>query len=279
MIVQDARKPINVTGEFDQWNDITVTYTDPTGDTVDRDAIGFGRTSYTNTSGRNDIKAAKVTSDSKNLYFYVQTVNDISMFDTESSWMQIYLNVDRRDAESGETGWYGYDFIVNYQAKNEFTTTLAGYSGTDGQYGFTPVGDIAYRVKDNEMMIAVPLSLLGIEGYKEINVEFKIADSDTVYDEMEDFYCDGDAAPLGRLNFVYQNYIPGVSQNTPPETETEVGTDTSTETTIETSHEEPTEAHTDIKPKGGCKSALSGGAIVLILLCGIVVVPLRKSKE
>ena len=29
----------------------------------------------------------------------------------------------------------------------------------------------------------------------------------------------------------------------------------------------------------GCKSALSGGALVLILLCGIVVVPLRKSKE
>ena len=117
---------------------------------------------------------------------------------------------------------------------------------------------------------------------------------------MEDFYCDGDAAPLGRLNFVYQNYIPSASQNMPPETETEVdtdtSTDTSTETTIETSHEEPTEAHTDItdptdtsgaatsnsntdEPKGGCKSALSGGAIVLILLCGIVVVPLRKSKE
>ena len=308
VIVQDSRKPINVTGEFDQWNDITVTYTDPTGDTADRDAIGFGRTPYTNTSGRNDIKAAKVTSDSKNLYFYVQTVNDISMYDAESSWMQFYVNVDRRDAESGETGWYGYDFIINHKAKDAFTTTVAKYNGEGGVFSFETVGEVSYRVKDNEMMIAVPLSMLGIEEYREINVEFKIADSDTVYDEMEDFYCDGDAAPLGRLNFVYQNYIPGASQNTPTEEpteepteaptepETEVDTDTRTETTIETSHEEPTKAHTDITdstdtsgaatsnsntddPNGGCKSALSGGAIVLILLCGIVVVPLRKSKE
>ena len=109
---------------------------------------------------------------------------------------------------------------------------------------------------------------------------------------MEDFYCDGDAAPLGRLNYVYQNYIPGVSLITYPETETEADT----EPTVEATEEIPTETHTDItdptdtsgaatsnsntdEPKGGCKSALSGGAIVLILLCGIVVVPLRKSKE
>ena len=186
------------------------------------------------------------------------------MFDTNSSRMQIYLNVDRET-----TGRYGYDFILNHKAKDAFTTTVARYSGTDGAYGFETAGEVSYRVKGNEMMIAVPLEMLGIEGYKEINVEFKLADSDTVYDEMEDFYCDGDVAPLGRMNYIYQNYIPGVSLITYPETETEADT----EPTVETTEEIPTETHTVITDPtdtsgaatsnsdtedsdGGCRSAL-----------------------
>ena len=288
IVVQDSRKPINVTGEFDQWNDVTVTYVDATGDTMDRDAIGFGRTPYTNTSGRNDIEIAKVTSDSKNLYFYVKTVDDITMFDTKSSWMQLYLNVDGRDAENGETGWYGYDFVVNYQAKDTFTTTVAKYNGTDGKYGFESVGEVSYRVKNNEMMIEVPLSLLGIEYYKAINIEFKWADSETVYDEMEDFYCDGDIAPLGRLNYIYQNYIPGVNdpepETTAPET-TEAPTEPVTEPTTETTAQAPateapsesvTESVTDDE-KDGCGAIVGTAALLaMIALAGTALVCRKK---
>ena len=275
IVVQDSRKPINVTGEFDQWDDVTVTYRDAEGDTMDRDAMGFGHTSYTNTSGRNDIVSAKVTSDTKNLYFYIQTKHDVTMFDTNSSWMQIYLNVDRRDGDNGESGWYGYDYIVNYKAKDAFTTTLAKYNGADGAYGFTSVGEISYRAKDNEIMIAVPLSMLGIEGYKEISVEFKIADSDTVYDEMEDFYCDGDVAPLGRLNYVYQNYIPGVSQITYPNTEQGTQPETSPDVDHNTT---PNSETTDSNTSGGCASVMSMAAVVT-LICGIGCVVLCKKDD
>ena len=286
VIVQDSRKPINVTGGFDQWADVTVTYTDAKGDVADRNATGFGKTPYKNTSGRNDIVSAKVTSDTKNLYFYVSTVYDISMFDTDSSWMQLYLNVDGRDAEAGETGWYGYDFIINHKAKNEFTTTVAKYNGTDGKFSFETAGEVSYRVKDNEMMIAVPLSLLGIEGYKEIDIEFKWADSETAYDEMEDFYCDGDVAPLGRLNYVYQNYIPGVSQITYPEPETEAPTEAPTDapdTEVPTdapATEAPTapESETDA-PKQGCGGVVAAPALALIVsLLGAALVA-RKRDE
>ncbi len=282
IVVQDSRKPINVTGEFDQWNDVTVTYQDATGDTVDRDAIGFGRTPYTNTTGRNDIDIAKVTSDTKNLYFYVKTVHDITMFDTASSWMQLYLNVDGRDGEGGESGWYGYDFVINYKAKDTFTTTVAKYNGKDGAYGFESVGEVSYRVKDNEMMIAVPLSMLGIEDYRAIDVEFKWADSDTVYDEMEDFYCDGDVAPLGRLNFIYQNYIPGVTvlepETTAPETQvpTEPATDEpATEAPVETTA--GTEDETDLTLPTGCASSVSFAVVALVALMGTAL--LRKREE
>ena len=267
VVVQDSRKPINVTGGFDQWEDVTVTYKDTEGDIQGRNAIGFGHTNYVNTSGRNDIITAKVTSDTKNLYVYVQTAYNITMFDTDSSWMQIYMNTDRET-----TGWYGYDFILNHKAKDEFTTTVAKYNGTDGAYGFESCGEVSYRVKNKEMMIAVPLEMLGIEGYKEINVEFKLADSDTVYDEMEDFYIDGDVAPLGRMNYIYQNYIPGVSEITYPETETQKPE------APEESTEAPAESETEEGSKKGCGSVLNVGISVVILPMAVALLT-RKRKE
>ena len=58
------------------------------------------------------------------------------------------------------------------------------------------------------MMISVPLEALGITDYSKIYVEFKWVDSKVPVDTMERFYTSGDAAPLGRLNWIYQNYIP-----------------------------------------------------------------------
>ena len=290
-VVQDARKAINVTGGFDQWDGVTVTYNDPIGDTVDRNATGFGRVKYTNETGRNDIVSAKVVTDSKNIHFYVDTVRDITMFDTKSSWMQLYVDVD----SSTETGWYGYDYIVNYKAKDTFTTTVAKYNGKDGAYGFESVGEVSYRVKGNQMMITVPMELLGIEGYKELCFQFKWADSTTTYDEMEDFYIDGDCAPLGRLNYIYQNYIPGVSEitypqteettveteaPTEPETQAPVVTDPATEAPTEPETEATTEAPTEpAKASKGCGSVISLSALALLGIMGMSVSILRKRED
>ena len=223
VIVQDARHKISIRGSFDQWDDVVITYTDPSGDTADRNATGFGRTKYTNTSGRNDIVAAKVTSDTENVYFYVKTASAITAADKNSSWMKLYLNTDGK-----ATGWHGFDYIVNYAPKNGNTTTVAKYSGRADAYSFKEVGEVSYRVEGNEMMVAVPQSMIGCDGYLELCMQFKWADSETSIDEMEDFYCDGDAAPLGRMNFVYQNYIPGVTEVKYP-WETEAPTDAPTD--------------------------------------------------
>ncbi len=283
IVVQDSRKPINVTGDFDQWDDVIVTYQDPTGDTVDRNATGFGRQKYTNTSGRNDIVNAKVTSDTKNVYFYVDTADDITMFDTASSWMQLYVNADA----DASTGWYGYDYIINYKAKDMSTTTVAKYNGTNGEFSFETIGEVSYRVKNNQMMIAVPQSLLGIENYYEIELEFKWADSETLYDEMEDFYCDGDIAPLGRLNYVYQNYIEG--QSVSPEVETESESESETESLTESVAESATESdpaagsetvtETETEKSDSCNSVLTSSmAVAVVAMLGAAVL-CRKKKD
>lgn len=206
VIVQDARRKIDVAGDFAQWEDVIIAYTDPSGDCENRRSLGFGRTMYTDSTGRNDIVQAKVTSDTQNLYFYVKTAGEIQPDDGNSSWMQLFVNTDRNVA----TGWYGYDYIINYRAKDTSTTTVAKCNTTDGSYGFAVAGEVSYRLNGNKMMIAVPLTLLGIEDNQKVYIEFKWADAGEGihFTQMEDFYLYGDVAPLGRLNWIYQNYIP-----------------------------------------------------------------------
>ena len=275
-VLQDMRKPINVTGSFDQWEDIPVTYSDPAGDAAYRQANGFGGNRYTNYTGRNDILEAKMTADTQSLYVYVKTAAPITKYDSDSSWMQLYLNTDRKTS-----GWYGYDFIVNYKATGDFTTTVAQYSGTEGAYGFTECGTVSYRVSGCEMMIAIPLSMLGIEGYLELDLEFKWADGNTVYDEMEDFYCDGDAAPLGRLNYVFQNYIPTVSQITYPDSnETEETTEAPTASPEAPTENAATEAPTqDVAdpPKSSCRSSVA--VAVSLITAAAAAVALKKKEK
>lgn len=214
VIVQDARNQINVTGAFNQWDNVLITYKDAQKDCADRNASCFGNSKYTDTSGRNDIANAKVTSDSKNVYFYVDTVSDITMYDTSSSWMQLFVNSDNDDSN----GWYGYDYIINYSAIDQYTTTVAKITmNSNKKYSAKIVGKVNYQVSGNKMMIAVPMEMLDIKGYLEVYLEYKWADADIILDTMEEFYTNGDAAPLGRLNWIYQNYIPGVSEVTYPD--------------------------------------------------------------
>lgn len=199
-IVQDMRKTINVTSTFGQWSSVPVTYSDPKGDNADRNNQGFGGLTYTDTTGRNDIVEAKVTADNTNLYFYVKTASNITYYDNNSSWMELYINTDGE-----QTGWYGYDYLITDNVTSQHTANAIRFTGSTRNETET-AGEVRMQVSGKEMMVEVPLSLLGIKNYKAINLQFKWADSESVIDEMEDFYCEGDAAPLGRLNWVYQNY-------------------------------------------------------------------------
>ena len=185
------------------------------------------------------------------------------------------------------TGWYGYDYIINYKAKDAFTTTVAKYNGTDGAYGFESVGEVSYRAKGNQLMIQIPLEMLGYSDYEQIYFEFKWADSTSKINTMEQFYTDGDCAPLGRLNYIYQNYIPGVSEITYPEkpedttADTTVDTETAdtsadTEATVDSSADVVTDADTsvagdseaDTTDNKGCASAM--GTMTVMTLMSVI---------
>ena len=200
-VVQDGITTINVTGDFNQWDQVQVTYRDPSGDTMARNCEGFGDNVYTNSTGRNDIVSTKVTSDDNYMYFCIETAKPIQKYNKASTWLNIYLDTD----DNASTGWYGYDYIVNYGQVNDYTTQIAKANSNGKTYSFSVSSTATMKVNLRKMMVAVPLSALGITDPDAIIVNFKVADSTSTIKTMEAFYTDGDVAPLGRLNYVYQN--------------------------------------------------------------------------
>ena len=94
---------------------------------------------------------------------------------------------------------------------------------------------------------------------------------------MEQFYTEGDVAPLGRLNYVFNTVMPG---SVPPE-EVETETPTEGDVTEGTAPEESTEGEDVTEtPKKGCGSSLlTSAAAVLAASAAAVAVSGKKENE
>lgn len=168
------------------WNNITPIYTDYIGDILHRNhpaAVADPTIIYKNETGRNDLHILKIASSSKDLMFYVQTVNNIGP-QLGDNWMTLWLNTD----QSYDTGWYGYDFRI-----------IQGNTLQQYQHGkWYTTGTVNYQVQGNEMVIRIPYTKLKLPS-KNTVVEFKWSDNMQEADPL-DWYLNGDAAPGGRLN-------------------------------------------------------------------------------
>lgn len=187
------RKTIGIDGDFSDWEDVRPEFTDYRGDTQHRDAAGWGeRLHYVNTQGRNDIVSGKVSRDDTHLYFYVKTGKPLSD-PSGPSWMSLFLDADRER----DTGWEGYDFRLDRRQGK----TVLEKSSKEG--GWEEIAEVACRIKDCEMEIAVPRASLKLPEGKVLDLEFKWVDNLNRPDDIMDFYTCGDAAPGGRFNYRY----------------------------------------------------------------------------
>ncbi|GBF72939.1 hypothetical protein PA598K_01218 [Paenibacillus sp. 598K] len=185
---------IDLAGGFSQWKAVTTAYQDFKGDTEDRYHAGTDNVIYENRTGRNDIDVAKVARDDDNLYFYVRTVEALTP-STDANWMTLYLNVDG----DGANGWEGYDYALGVSASGASMTLK---KSTGGWQWDTVSDSLAYRAVGNQLMTGIPLALLDGTG-AEVALEFKWVDNWVNEDNVMDFYQYGDAAPDGRMNYVY----------------------------------------------------------------------------
>ncbi len=180
------------------WSAVTPVYRNPKGTTIHRDWDGFGDCHYVNTSGRNDIVEARVSRDDENIYFRVKCADTITPREGDG-WMTLFIDADRSKA----TGWEGYDLAINRKAGKKNQATVERYVPTAeaGSFTWETVGTAAYRISGDTLTIAVPRALVGMEG--RLNFEFKWSDNMQEPTVM-DFYANGDAAPIGRFNYLFK---------------------------------------------------------------------------
>ncbi len=167
-------------------------------DTLHRDhpgSVTSKRYYYTDNSGRNDFEEVRVATDSKNVYFYVKTVENITS-PKGTNWMNLLLNTDA----DYNTGWHGYDFVVN-RNPNGNKTSIEKY-GSNGEYKFTSAGEATITYSGKEMIISVPRDTVKITG-KNFTVDFKFADNIPEKDDIMLFIDKGDVAPNNRFNYRY----------------------------------------------------------------------------
>ena len=184
---------IRIDGNFDDWKSVTTTYYDTKGDVTHRDAVAYGGLHYINTSGRNDFIASKVAVDNDNVYFYVETASDITKY-TDPNWMLLFIDADN----NSETGWYGYDFIINKNVTDDKTTTVMTYNTQKKQWDLAGKAD--YVVKGNRMELAIPLKLLGLNSESFV-FDFKWSDNPADLVDPISLCTDGDTAPNRRFNY------------------------------------------------------------------------------
>lgn len=184
---------IKIDGKFSKWKDVKPEFSDHLAGNYPRNHRGYGSTWYENYTLRNDIVRSKVARDANNLYFYVETAEDISAPDEK--WMMLLINIDRNQ----KTGWEGYDFVVNRQAPNDNKGII---EKCVGRWKWNEIGHVDFIVRENYMELKIPKTLLVHE--KVVNsIEFKWSDNMQDDGNIMDFYINGDAAPSGRFNYIY----------------------------------------------------------------------------
>jgi hypothetical protein len=182
-------------GQWKKWADVQPFYASYKGNTRHRDAKACSQYHYVNTTGRNDIVGAKVARDDKFVCFYVETADKLTP-STDAAWMRLFIDADRNK----QTGWQGYDFIVNY--RNPMGGKAFVQKSHQNKWIWHNCGEASMSVNGNKMMLRIPRKVLGMEGSK-LDFEFKWSDNMQDEGNLMDFYVNGDVAPGGRFNYVF----------------------------------------------------------------------------
>lgn len=194
---------------FERFLKSKVVYRDFPSGAAPRECEGYSAV-YRDNSGRNEIVECRAVHDEENLYFYARTTSDIEPCDYHSAWMTLYLNVSLKGEGYGgcDTRWYGYNYVANAYPFSDSFTSLS--QCTEAVRALEPdtfkiFSQIKYKLEGRELMMEIPKALVGLDAGSDFRILFKWADCREPITRMEDFYTKGDCAPIGRLNYLFEN--------------------------------------------------------------------------
>ncbi len=197
-------RTVSINENFNDWDDVVLTYKDDINDTAKRDYKGYGSYHYTNLTGRNDIISTKVAYDNDNIYFYAETKNNITHY-SDPDWMNLFIGITNPDGSLKKDlpNWEGYQYVLNRENVGDGVTRL---ERCKGGWNWEVANDyIPYCVKDNKIEIAIPRRLLNIDDGRNISIIFKWTDNIASEGDVMKFYTDGDTAPNARFYYVFNN--------------------------------------------------------------------------
>ena len=160
-----------------------------------RCAEGYGGVVYENRTQRNVIRQLRVHHDETYLHIEARTLEPIKPYDGAGAWMRLYLNTE---------GGQGYQYVVNSHPVSEGKCTIARVVGEGDSLETSdiPLSSAEMSVHGDRLTWKIPLDAIDLDR-KTFTLWFKAADSTEDYRTVADFYDLGNAAPLGRLNYVY----------------------------------------------------------------------------
>jgi hypothetical protein len=185
---------ITIDGSASDWNNVKPVYETPRGNTLHRNHPGWKGVQFTNNTGRNDFVKTLVARDNENIYFYMETAENITP-SSDPAWMRLLIDTDRKR----ETGWEGYDFILNRTSPSDTQVTVEHC--VDG-WNWEKCGEAEYKVVGKLLELKIPRSVLSLND--KLNFEFKWSDNMQQDGDIMDFYLSGDVAPAGRFNYIYK---------------------------------------------------------------------------
>ena len=187
---------VAIDGQFDDWDAVRPEFRDTVGDAEHRDEAGWGSAGrYVDATGRNDLVTMKVATDGDDICFYAETAEPLTAH-TDAHWMLLLIDSDRDSV----TGWNGYDYLVNLDIANDRQTSVHRF-GED--HTWQKVVTVDYRCQGNQLEIAVPRSVLGLNAGS-VTFDFHWADNIQSFDDGIALALHGDSAPNRRFNFRFQ---------------------------------------------------------------------------
>ncbi len=188
-------RTITIDGDAADWQGIDVEYRDTVGDVFHRNYPGYGGLHYTNDSGRNDIVTSQVAFDADHVYFRVQTAEPLTEH-TGNNWMLLLIDADRNH----DTGWYGYDYLVNKRVIDAHTTTLMRYDAAAADQPWVEQSELQYAYAGTDLELAIPRRALGLEG-DALTFDFHWCDNPADLQDPISLCVNGDSAPNRRFNY------------------------------------------------------------------------------
>ncbi len=185
---------VRIDGRFDDWDPVGPEFRDTLGDPVQREHRGWStNVIYRNSTGRNDLVAAKVSADRRRVSFLARTRGPLSEPDAAGAtggWMVLFLDLDA----DVRTGWLGYDAVVNRVEAG----SLERHAGAGFQW--ERLGTSDWRRGADQLELSVTWRELGLAARPDV-IDFKWADHCLEAGDWTDFTRNGDAAPNDRFNF------------------------------------------------------------------------------